>query len=234
MWSIRFSLVLKPSTLKKIARYGISFAAPLWVMFLALTIAYVVCVPSQDRVQGALAYILYTHVPASWCALSIYCAMGMFSGAGLVYKSPQFFLLARTLAPIGACMCSISLVTGSLWGKPTWGTFWVWDARLTSMFVLMMLYGSYLYLALGSRQQHLFSASMLALLGMVNLPIIHGSVEWWHTLHQPSSFRLLRMSTTMDPQFLYPLLLATLFYSCFCLHIFCLNIQRGLNHNGDH
>jgi heme exporter protein C len=147
-----------------------------------------------DYQQGDLFRILYVHVPASWGALFLYVAIAALSAFGLVTRMPQFFLMARSLAPIGLVYCLLSLTTGSLWGKPTWGAFWVWDARLTSMFILFLLYVGYVFMAKGHQFKALVPASMLSVIGVINIPIIKGSVEWWYTLHQPSSIKIFKTS----------------------------------------
>lgn len=134
--------------------------------------------------------IMYLHVPASWLALGIYASMGACALAGLVWKNTFGMLVIRAVAPLGLGFTVISLTTGAIWGKPMWGTWWVWDARLTSMLVLAFLYGGYLFLihALPEGEKGLRLGSFLVLLGLINLPIIKFSVDWWATLHQPASF----------------------------------------------
>jgi heme exporter protein C len=136
---------------------------------------------------------MYIHVPASWGALAIYTAMAVFSGWGFVARAPLLHLAAKAISPIGMAFTLVSLGTGSIWGKPTWGAWWVWDARLTSMLLLLFLYGGYwaLVTACEEEEKGLSAGALIALVGWINIPIIKWSVDWWHTLHQPASvFRL--------------------------------------------
>ena len=141
-----------------------------------------------DYQQGEAYRIMFVHVPAAWMALMVYAMMAVASAVGLVWRHPLAEIAARAAAPIGAAFTAIALVTGSLWGKPMWGTFWVWDARLTSVLILFFLYLGYIALhdAFDDPSRGARAASILCLVGSVNLPIIKFSVDWWNTLHQPA------------------------------------------------
>ncbi|MEZ6024473.1 MAG: heme ABC transporter permease [Hyphomonadaceae bacterium] len=142
-----------------------------------------------DYQQGDTVRIMYVHVPAAWWSLGIYAFMGVASLIGLVWRHALADVAARAAAPIGATFAGLCLVTGSLWGAPTWGTWWEWDGRLTSMLVLFVIYLGYLALwsAVEDEEKAARLAAVLCLAGLVNLPIVHFSVEWWSTLHQPAS-----------------------------------------------
>lgn len=142
-----------------------------------------------DYQQGDSVRIMYVHVPASWFALMIYGVMGLCSASYFIFRLPIAAQIAYAAAPVGALYAFISLVTGSIWGKPMWGTWWVWDARLTSMLVLFLMYVGYLLLvnSIEEKERAFKMGSVLAIVGLINLPIIKFSVDWWHTLHQPSS-----------------------------------------------
>ncbi len=160
-----------------------------------------------DRLQGESVRILYIHVPSAWMAMFIYVAIAAASFVALVWRHPLALIAARASAPIGAVFTLLALITGSLWGKPTWGTFWVWDGRLTSVLVLFFLYLGYMALwqALEDEEKAGRATSILALVGTVNIPIIKFSVDWWNTLHQPAS--VVRLDgPTIDPSMLWPLL----------------------------
>ncbi len=163
-----------------------------------------------DYIQGDAMRIMYIHVPASWMALFSYAFLALMSFFSLVWRHPLAEILAISVAPIGALFTFLSLVTGSLWGKPMWGAFWVWDARLTSVLILLFLYVGYwaLYKAYSRPEQGIRAASFLALIGIINLPIIKGSVEWWNTLHQPASLSKLS-NPSIHSSMLVPLLLMT-------------------------
>ena len=174
-----------------------------WLLPLLLTIALVLTPlglylafiwSPMDYQQGETVRIMYIHVPASWGAMLCYLLMAILSAYALIKRVMMPLLLTRAFAYVGLWLCLLSLATGSIWGKPTWGAWWVWDARLTSMFVLALLYGSYHVAA--SLFQHatkgLQVGAFIAVFGSINLPIIKWSVEWWHTLHQPAS--IMRLS----------------------------------------
>ena len=176
-------------------------------LFIADLYTGLVTSPS-DYQQGDAMRIMYVHVPASWMAIFVYAFLGLMSFFVLVWRHPLAEVLAVSAVPIGALFTVLSLLTGSLWGKPMWGAYWVWDARLTSVLILLFLYGGYwaLYKAYSRPDQGIRMASLLALVGVINLPIIKGSVEWWNTLHQPAS--LIKLSSpSIHPSMLLPLLL---------------------------
>ena len=133
--------------------------------------------------------IMYVHVPAAWLALFVYVLMAVASAMALIFRHPLADAAAKAAAPLGAAFCFLSLVTGSIWGKPMWGTWWVWDARLTSMFVLMLLYLGYIavWRAFDDPHRAASLARVVALVGVINIPIVKFSVDWWNTLHQPAS-----------------------------------------------
>ena len=165
-------------------------------------------VAPDDYQQGAMVKIMYIHVPAAWMASACYGFMAVMSASFLIWRHTLADVLAREAAPIGAVFTLICLITGMLWGKPTWGAYWVWDARLTSMLVLLLLYVGYLSIAAsGDHSERVKVASAwIALVGAINLPIIKYSVEWWNSLHQPASI-LRAGGPSIDPSMLHPLLL---------------------------
>ena len=160
-----------------------------------------------DYQQGQTVRIMYVHVPAAWMATLIYGAMAAGSASFLIWRHPLGDVLAQASAPIGAGFTLITLITGSLWGKPMWGTWWEWDARMTSVLILFFLYLG--YMALASQMRHDERSkkvlAVLVLVGVVNLPIIKFSVEWWNTLHQPASI-IRAEGPSIDDSMLYPLL----------------------------
>ena len=163
-----------------------------------------------DYLQGEVVRILYVHVPAAWFALGGYLGMALSAVAARVWRHPLADLSVRAIAPVGALFAASCLVTGSIWGRPTWGTWWVWDGRLTSMLVLFLLYLGVIALTHlhEDRTRGLKMAGYLAIVGTINLPIIKFSVEWWNTLHQPASIRL--SGSSIHPDMLTPLLLSAL------------------------
>ena len=140
-----------------------------------------------DYQQGEYVRIMYVHVPSAWLSLMIYMLMGIASFVYLIWRNPIFDLIAKVSAPIGALFCFITLVTGSFWGKPVWGTWWVWDARLTSMLILFFFYVGYLCLVDLTKDRNSKAPAVLAILGCINVPIVKFSVNLWNSLHQPAS-----------------------------------------------
>ncbi|TDQ83139.1 heme exporter protein C [Dongia mobilis] len=188
---------------------ALSFLAGLYLALLA---------SPPDYQQGETVRIMYVHVPAAWMALFAYLLLGLASASSLIWRHPLADIAAQALSPIGAAFTLVALATGSLWGKPMWGTYWVWDARLTSFLLLFFLYLGHMALldAFDDRNRGRRSAAVLALVGLVNLPIIKFSVDWWNTLHQPAS--ITRMDgPSIDPSMLWPLLTMAVAFHLFLL-----------------
>jgi heme exporter protein C len=203
-----------PARFLSIANAALPFVWAAAAITLAAGLYLALFASPPDYQQGETVRIMYVHVPAAWMALFVYGVMALASAAGFIFRHPLADAAAKTAAPIGAVFCFLALATGSIWGKPMWGTWWVWDARLTSMFVLMLLYLGYIALWQAIDDPHRAApvARIVALVGAVNLPIIKYSVEWWNTLHQPAS--VLRMGgPKVDTSMLWPLLLMGLAYT---------------------
>jgi|TARA_B100000459_G_scaffold6999_1_gene4232 heme exporter protein C len=161
-----------------------------------------------DYQQGDSFRIIYIHVPAALLAQSAYMMMAVAGAVYLIWRMKMAAWVAKVIAPVGAAFCLIALLTGAIWGKPTWGTWWVWDARLTSMLMLLFLYFGVMALqqAMESEEASYKAGAILALVGLVNIPIIKYSVEWWNTLHQPATLKLTE-KPSMHPDMLWPLLI---------------------------
>lgn len=174
-----------------------------------------------DYQQGESVRIMYMHVPAAWMGMFVYVVMAAASFTALVWRHPLALLAGRAAAPIGATFTALALITGALWGKPMWGTYWVWDGRLTSVLVQLFLYLGYMALwqAMDDEEKAGRAASILALVGVVNIPIIKFSVDWWNTLHQPAS--VLRLDgPTIHGDMLIPLLLMALAFKAYFVVVF--------------
>lgn len=173
-----------------------------------------------DYQQGETVRIMYIHVPAAWMALLAYLILGLASASALIWHHPLADIAAEAISPVGAAFTLLALITGSLWGKPMWGTYWVWDARLTSFLLLFFLYLGHMALlgAFDDRGRGQRSAAVLALVGLINLPIIKFSVDWWNTLHQPAS--IVRMNgPSIDPSMLWPLFTLAAAFHLFLLAV---------------
>lgn len=220
----------RPSVFLKITRPLLPLSWGLMAVLLGAGLYIGLVISPADYQQGEAMRMMYVHVPASWMALFVYGFLALMSLFALVWRHPLAEVLAISAAPIGALFTVLSLVTGSLWGKPMWGAFWVWDARLTSVLILLFLYGGYwaLYKAYAHPEQGIRAASLLALVGVINLPIIKGSVEWWNTLHQPAS--LTKFSApSIHPSMLTPLLLMAGAYLCYFVGALILRARTELN-----
>ena len=194
----------------------------LTIILLTLGLIYALLLSPEDYQQGSTVRIMYIHVPSAWLALLIFFIMTIYSIIGLAFKVPFGFIINSALAPIGATFTLICLITGSLWGKPMWGTWWVWDARLTSVAILLIFYLIIIFLK-KSLSSIIISEKITAILiivGSINLPIIKFSVDWWNTLHQPASISKLS-SPSIDPSMLKPLLImsASFFLIAFLIAI---------------
>ena len=187
-----------------------------WIFWLALAAGGTAIVglvlgllyaPADYR-QGNSFRIIYIHVPAALLAQSAYMMMAVAGAVYLIWRMKMAAWVAKVIAPVGAAFCLIALLTGAIWGKPTWGTWWVWDARLTSMLMLLFLYFGVMALqqAMESEEASYKAGAILALVGLVNIPIIKYSVEWWNTLHQPATLKLTE-KPSMHPDMLWPQLI---------------------------
>lgn len=180
----------------------------------------------DDYQQGATVKIMFVHVPAATLGLAVYALLGVCSFFGLVFRHALADAAARAAAPLGAAFTALALITGSLWGKPEWGTWWVWDARLTSMLVLLLLYLGYMALltALEDEQKAARAGAILALVGLVDLPIVKFSVNWWNTLHQGQTV-LAKGGPKMGPVYLWPLGIMFAAYACLFVALWLVRIR---------
>ncbi|MGZ5849258.1 MAG: heme ABC transporter permease [Methyloceanibacter sp.] len=203
-----------PTRFLSIVDRVVPWLAALTTLLLAYGLYLALFVAPPDYQQGETVKIMFIHVPAAWLAMFGYTLIAIAALGTLIWRHPLADVAAKTAVPIGATFTFIALVTGSLWGKPMWGTYWVWDARLTSVLVLFLLYLGLLALwqSIEEPGRAGRAAAILALVGFVNVPIIHFSVNWWNTLHQPASvFRI--GGPTIDPSLLRPLLVMALAFT---------------------
>jgi heme exporter protein C len=216
MWSF-FHKLGSPPWLYRIAGTILRWLLPVTVVALCVGVTWGLLYTAPDFRQGNSYRIIYIHVPAAAVALAGYYVMALAGAISLIWKMKMADVAMKACAPIGAALTFIALVTGSIWGKPTWGTWWVWDARITSMLILLFLYLGVvaLYEAYDNKEAAGKACAVLSLVGMVNIPIIYKSVDWWYSLHQPASIKMTGNST-IDPSMLYPLLLMIAsFYALF-------------------
>lgn len=218
-----------PNRFLRLSGAVLPWCASATVLLLIAGLALGLFVAPPDYRQGESVRIMYVHVPAAWMALLVYSSMAAASAVALIWKHPLADLTAKAAAPIGACFTFIALATGALWGQPIWNTWWVWDARLTSMLILFFLYLGYIALsnafedpARGAR-----AAAILALVGFVNVPIIKFSVDWWTTLHQPAS--VIKIGTpSIHASMLVPLFLMALAFTGYFLTVLILRLRSEI------
>ncbi|NVK42644.1 MAG: heme ABC transporter permease [Oceanospirillaceae bacterium] len=201
--------------------------APLALALLLGGTVWALLFAPADYQQGNSFRIIYIHVPSAILAQSCYMLMAIAGAIGLIWKMKVADMVAKSCAPIGASMALLALATGAIWGKPTWGSWWVWDARLTSMLILLFLYFGImaLHAAIEDATTAAQSTAVLALVGLVNIPIIKYSVEWWNTLHQPATFKLTERPA-MPAEMWVPLLVMVLGFYCF----FAVTLMLRLRH----
>ena len=224
-----FHRFANPTRFQRLSKRVEPWVLGLMLIFFAAGLYFSLFSSPPDYQQGHTVRIMYIHVPAAWMALFCYTAMAAASAVALIWKHGLADVAAKATAPVGAAFTSLALLTGSLWGKPMWGTWWVWDARLTSVLVLFFLYLGYIALrgAFDDPARGAKSAAILALVGFVNVPIIKFSVEWWNTLHQPAS--VMRMDgPTIDAQMLVPLLLMAAAFQLYYLWIVLVRVRSEL------
>ena len=199
------------------------------VIALTTGLVFALYLSPNDYQQGSTVRIMYVHVPSAWLALLIFFIMTVYSIIGLAFKTPFSFIVNSAIAPIGATFTLICLITGSLWGKPMWGTWWVWDARLTSVAILFMLYLIIIFLKNSFTNNSLGEkiTAIFIIVGSINLPIIKFSVDWWNTLHQPASISKLS-SPSIDPSMLRPLIIMTIAFALIALIIAIIRIKAEI------
>jgi heme exporter protein C len=214
--------------------FSVTSKAPKYVFLMFMIVLSIGLVEAlflspEDYIQSHSVRIMYVHVPSAWIALGIFSLMAILSVGSFIFKNKNFSLIAKSLAPSGFVFNVIALVTGSIWGKPTWGTWWAWDARITSMLILVLFYSMYIlaWRIFDKKEQVTKITSIIAILGAINVPIIKFSVDWWSTLHQNSSVNILS-ETSIHPSMLIPLLMMTAAFSLFSLLIFLMKYNTEL------
>ena len=220
---------LNPSRFNKLTDLILIPLIYLSIITLVAGLVFVFYLSPDDYLQGSTVRIMYIHVPSAWLALLIFFIMTLYSIIGLAFKIPFGFIITSAVAPIGATFTLICLITGSLWGKPMWGTYWVWDARLTSVAILLFLYLIIIFLKNSFTNINVAEkiTAVFVIVGSINLPIIKFSVDWWNTLHQPASISKLS-SPSIDPSMLRPLILMTIAFTLIGLTIAIVRIKAEI------
>ena len=212
----------------------ITSKAPKYIIFIfiitiSIGLLEALIISPEDYIQSHSVRIMYVHVPSAWIALGTFSIIAILSFAIIIFKVKSFVLISKSLAPAGLVFNIIALVTGSIWGKPTWGTWWAWDARITSMLILALFYIIYILawrIYDGSEKVDKVT-SLIAILGVINVPIIKYSVDWWSTLHQPSSISIFS-KTSIHTSMMIPLALMTAAFALFSILIFLMKYNTEL------
>ena len=218
-----------PSKILSITNNTINSLVILLVVVVVIGLTYSLFISPPDYIQGDSVRIMYVHVPSSFIALGCFGFIGIASICNLIFKIKFMSLLAKSLSPIGCVFSLISIVTGSFWGKPTWGIWWVWDARLTSMAILFLFYIAYIltWKFIDSFEKANKISSIIGIIGLFNLPVIKYSVDWWNTLHQPSSITL-TSAPTIHYTMLVPLIIMFFGMIIYSLIIFLMKYKTEL------
>ena len=221
--------LFQPNKIFQITSKAPKYILLLFVIVLSIGLMEALILSPEDYKQSDAVRIMYVHVPAAWISLGIFSSITFLSISGFIFKNKNFFLIAKSLAPSGFVFNIIALVTGAIWGKPTWGTWWAWDARITSMLILALFYGLYLisWRIYESEEKVFKITTFITILGIVNIPIIKYSVDWWNTLHQPASINILSKSS-IHSSMLFPLLIMTAAFALFSLLIFLMKYNTEL------
>ena len=207
----------------------INFINSIFFILLLIALSFALIFSPPDYLQGDSVRIMYVHVPAAWIGLASFSAIAFLSIINFIFKIKNLTLIAKSIAPIGLLFTCISIVTGSIWGQPTWGTFWAWDARITSMVILALFYLLFIlthkFLSEESKANNV--SSLIAIAGLINIPIVKYSVEWWATLHQPASIKITGTSS-IHSSMLMPLLLMFFVLILYCALIFLMKYKTEI------
>ena len=221
--------IFEPNKIFKITSKAPKYILFLFVVVLTVGLTEALILSPEDYKQSDAVRIMYVHVPSAWISLGIFSSITLLSISGFIFKNKNFFLIAKSLAPSGFVFNIIALVTGAIWGKPTWGTWWAWDARVTSMLILALFFAMYLIAwRIYEKEEKVFKiTTFITVVGIINVPITKYSVEWWNTLHQPASINILTKSS-IHSSMLFPLLLMTAAFALFSLLIFLMKYNTEL------
>ncbi len=207
----------------------LNFINSIFFVLLLVALSFALILSPPDYLQGDSVRIMYVHVPAAWIGLASFSCIAILSILNFIFKIKNLILISKSIAPIGLMFTCIAIVTGSIWGKPTWGTFWAWDARITSMLILALFYLAIIAINKLITVENVANkiSSLIAIIGLINIPIIKYSVEWWSTLHQPASIKITG-SSTIHSSMLMPLLLMFFVFILYCALIFLMKYKTEI------
>ena len=207
----------------------ISFINSIFFILLLVALSFALIFSPPDYLQGDSVRIMYVHVPSAWIGLASFTCIALLSIANFIFKTKNLIIISKSIAPLGLMFTCLAIVTGSLWGQPTWGTWWAWDARLTSMVILALFYIGYVFSHkfISEEERANKISSVIAIIGLINVPIIKFSVDWWNTLHQPASIKLSGTSS-IHSSMLTPLLLMFFVMLLYCALIFLMKYKTEI------
>jgi heme exporter protein C len=220
---------LSPSNIFYWIEKLISFINSIFFILLLVALSFALIFSPPDYLQSDSVRIMYVHVPSAWISLASFTCIALLSIANFIFKTKNFILVTKSIAPLGLMFTCLAIVTGSLWGQPTWGTWWAWDARLTSMVILALFYTGYIvtHKFISAEERANKISSIIAIIGLINIPIIKYSVDWWNTLHQPASIKLTGTST-IHSSMLMPLFLMFFVMILYCALIFLMKYKTEI------
>ena len=221
--------LINPSTIFYWIEKLISFINSIFFIFLIIALTFALMLSPPDYLQGDSVRIMYVHVPSAWIGLASFTAIALMSILSFIFKIKNLNLITKSIAPIGLLFTCIAIITGSLWGQPTWGTWWAWDARITSMLVLSIFYILFIlaHKLIENEDKANKVSNIIAIIGLINIPVIRYSVDWWNTLHQPSSIKL-DGTSSIHPSMLLPLMLMLLVLLLYCALILLMKYKTEI------
>ena len=221
--------LINPSRIFSLIEKLINFINSIFFVLLIIALTFALILSPPDYLQGDSVRIMYVHVPSAWIGLASFTSIAFLSILNLIFKIKNLNIISKSIAPLGLMFTCLAIITGSLWGQPTWGTWWAWDARITSMLILALFYALYLisWRIYESEEKVFKITTFITILGIVNVPIIKYSVDWWNTLHQPASINILSKSS-IHSSMLFPLLIMTAAFALFSLLIFLMKYNTEL------
>ena len=207
----------------------INFINSIFFILLIIALTFALILSPPDYLQGDSVRIMYVHVPSAWIGLASFTVIALMSILSFIFKIKNLNLITKSIAPIGLLFTSIAIITGSLWGQPTWGTWWAWDARITSMLVLSIFYILFIlaHKLIENEDKANKVSNIIAIIGLINIPVIRYSVDWWNTLHQPSSIKL-DGTSSIHPSMLLPLMLMLLVLLLYCALILLMKYKTEI------
>ena len=207
----------------------INFINSIFFILLVVALTFALILSPPDYLQGDSVRIMYVHVPSAWIGLASFTVIALLSALSFIFKIKNLNLITKSIAPIGLLFTCLAIITGSLWGQPTWGTWWAWDARITSMLVLSIFYILFIlaHKLIENEDKANKVSNIIAIIGLINIPVIRYSVDWWNTLHQPSSIKL-DGTSSIHPSMLLPLMLMLLVLLLYCALILLMKYKTEI------